>query len=40
VDGGVEERLAVKARRLEHVAGESLDEIRELAALFAPGGMS
>jgi putative nucleotidyltransferase with HDIG domain len=38
VDGGVEDRLAVKARRLERVAGESLDEIRELAAMFAPGG--
>jgi putative nucleotidyltransferase with HDIG domain len=38
VDGGVEDRLGVKARRLERVAGESLDQIRELAALFTPGG--
>ena len=38
VDGEVEERLGVTARRLEHVAGESLDQISELARLFAPGG--
>ena len=30
------ERLGIRARRLEHVASESLDEIRDMAAVFAP----
>ena len=39
VDSGAELRLGVKARRLERVAGGSLDEVRDLAQLFArPGG--
>ena len=38
VDAGVEERLGFRVRDLEQTAGKSLDEIRELASLFAPGG--
>ena len=37
VDPGAEERLGIRARFLERVAGKSVDEIRELAQLFAPG---
>lgn len=36
VDAGAESRLDVRARRLERVAGSSLDEIRDMARLFAP----
>ena len=36
MDAGAAERLGIRARRLEHVASESLDEIREMAAVFAP----
>ena len=38
VDAGVEDRLGFRVRDLEQTAGKSLDEIRELASLFAPGG--
>ena len=38
MDAGVEERLGFRVRDLEQTAGKSLDEIRELASLFAPGG--
>jgi putative nucleotidyltransferase with HDIG domain len=39
IDTGVEERLGVRARRLEAVASDSLEAIREMGALFrAPGG--
>jgi putative nucleotidyltransferase with HDIG domain len=39
IDGRVEERLGVKARKLEAVASQSLEAIREMGALFqAPGG--
>jgi putative nucleotidyltransferase with HDIG domain len=38
VDPGAEARLGVRSRRLERVAGESLDAIREMASLFAPAG--
>lgn len=34
VDAGAEGRLGVRARRLERVAGECLDQIRELGAAF------
>ncbi len=33
---GAEARLGIRARRLERVAGASLDVIREMAGLFAP----
>jgi putative nucleotidyltransferase with HDIG domain len=36
IEAGVEERLGIRARRLERVAGESLDEIREMASAYAP----
>ena len=36
VDTGTETRLGIRARRLERVAGESLDEIRDLARQLAP----
>lgn len=36
VDPATEARLGIRARRLEHVAGESLEEIRELERQFAP----
>jgi putative nucleotidyltransferase with HDIG domain len=35
---GAEARLGIRARRLERVAGDSLDAIREMAGLFAPRG--
>lgn len=40
VDAGSEARLGIRARRLEHVASESLEQVRELARQFvpAPGG--
>jgi putative nucleotidyltransferase with HDIG domain len=40
VDPGAQARLRLRPRRLEHVAGDCLDEIRELAGLFggAAGG--
>ena len=38
VDAATEARLGIKARRLEHVAGESLEEIRDLERQFAPAG--
>ncbi len=37
VEAASELRLGVKARLLESVAGDSLDEIRDLGRLFAPG---
>ena len=37
---GTEARLGIRARRLERVAGASLDAIREMAGLFAPRGDS
>ncbi len=36
VDKGTETRLGIRARRLERVAGESLDEIHDLARQLAP----
>ncbi len=39
IDAGVEDRLGFRVRDLEQTAGKSLDEISELASLFAaPGG--
>jgi putative nucleotidyltransferase with HDIG domain len=38
VDEGATERLGFRPRDLENTAGESLDAIRDLAALFTPGG--
>jgi putative nucleotidyltransferase with HDIG domain len=39
IDTGVQERLGVNVRRLEAVASDSLDAIREMGALFqSPGG--
>lgn len=38
VDAGTEARLGIRARRLEHVASASLEEIRELAVQLAPAG--
>jgi putative nucleotidyltransferase with HDIG domain len=38
VDPGAETRLGIRARRLERVAGQSLDEIRDLAQVFASVG--
>jgi len=35
IDGVVEQKLGVKVRRLEAVAGSALDSIREMASLFA-----
>ena len=35
IDGAVEQKLGVKARRLEAVAGSTLDAIREMGSLFA-----
>jgi len=35
IDGSVEQKLGVKARRLEAVAGSTLDAIREMGSLFA-----
>ncbi len=38
VESGASERMGLRARALERVAGESLDAIRDMAALFAPSG--
>jgi putative nucleotidyltransferase with HDIG domain len=38
VDEGTESRLGIRARCLERVAGESLDEIRDLARQLTPSG--
>jgi putative nucleotidyltransferase with HDIG domain len=38
VDAATEARLGIRSRRLEHVAGESLEQIRELERQFAPAG--
>jgi hypothetical protein len=36
VDMGTETRLGIRVQRLERVAGESLDEIRDLARQLTP----
>jgi putative nucleotidyltransferase with HDIG domain len=38
VDPETETRLGIRARRLERVAGDSLEEIHEMARLFTPAG--